>query len=338
MNFFIPDAKLFWTPFAFIKARKLIKAYKPDLIFSTAPPQTVNLIARLLKKVYKIPWVADFRDPWINIYHYDNLRIPPHRHFIEKWLESGTVKSAVAVVTVSKHFTDIIGNSAKKFRVIKNGFDLKDIPVKPGNISGTKFIMIHTGKLSPSQNVISLWKSLGKLTKKYPEFRKYFVLHFVGAMDRSIFESLNDNGLSDNLRMFDYQPHSEIFNLIGESAVCLVVNPITKNNLGIIPSKVYEYIAMSRTVLAVSPSDSDLAELINQNGFGKSFGHNDDSSEFTMELFNKWKSDRSSLYMKFNVSEFTREKLTADLADVFNDTVRNYAEISGSKNTKKIPY
>lgn len=42
---------------------KMIKEFKPDVIWSTYPIATAHVIASALHRKTGIPWVADFRDP-----------------------------------------------------------------------------------------------------------------------------------------------------------------------------------------------------------------------------------------------------------------------------------
>ena len=64
--FFIPDARKGWKPFAVKAGLDIIKKEKIDLIFSSSPPHSLQLIAKDLAKKTQLPSVADFRDPWFN--------------------------------------------------------------------------------------------------------------------------------------------------------------------------------------------------------------------------------------------------------------------------------
>jgi hypothetical protein len=60
----IIDAFLVWVPIAVKKAREIIASNDIDVIFTTSPPHSQQLIGLRLKKKTGLPWVADFRDPW----------------------------------------------------------------------------------------------------------------------------------------------------------------------------------------------------------------------------------------------------------------------------------
>jgi hypothetical protein len=68
-NLFIPDARKYWRSFAYKKALQIIEAENIDAIITTGPPHSTHLIGKKLKEKTNIPWIADFRDPWISIYY-----------------------------------------------------------------------------------------------------------------------------------------------------------------------------------------------------------------------------------------------------------------------------
>ncbi|HNW57972.1 MAG TPA: glycosyl transferase family 1, partial [Bacteroidales bacterium] len=73
-NFFIPDPRRGWNKFAFKEACRLIETEGIKHIITTSPPHSTQLIGLKLKKRYpEIKWIADLRDPWTDIYYYDQF-------------------------------------------------------------------------------------------------------------------------------------------------------------------------------------------------------------------------------------------------------------------------
>ena len=87
LNFFVPDAKIGWIPFAVSDGLKIINDHQIDMIFSSSPPQTINLIAKKLSKKTGIPWVADYRDPWTDAF----------------WQEGGSARNIISQ-KIDKYF------------------------------------------------------------------------------------------------------------------------------------------------------------------------------------------------------------------------------------------
>ncbi len=60
-----PDPEKGWYQYAVKAASDLLDKERVAAIVSTSPPETTHLIARKLKQKYNIPWIADFRDLWM---------------------------------------------------------------------------------------------------------------------------------------------------------------------------------------------------------------------------------------------------------------------------------
>jgi len=128
INLFIPDAKIGWKYYAIKKAKRIIEQEKIDIIFSTSPPQTVALIAKKIAKISKLKWVADFRDPWMEIVYYQNLNRNNITKYIDGKLEKGVLKKADVLLTISADIVDLFRSKVDKkdYSIIPNGFDETD--------------------------------------------------------------------------------------------------------------------------------------------------------------------------------------------------------------------
>ncbi len=62
--FAYPDLERGWKHPAIRAGEKLFQKEDIKAVISTSPPYTTNLIAKELKKRYKIPWLADFPHIW----------------------------------------------------------------------------------------------------------------------------------------------------------------------------------------------------------------------------------------------------------------------------------
>jgi hypothetical protein len=98
--FAYPDTEKGWRLFAIKEADKLLRKERIDAMISVWPI-TAHLIARELKRRYKIPWVADFSHLWSQGYYY---QYGPIRRLIDKRLEKKTMREVDALTTVSPFF------------------------------------------------------------------------------------------------------------------------------------------------------------------------------------------------------------------------------------------
>ena len=72
-NLFIPDARKFWIKPSVNFLTNYLIDNPVDIVVSSGPPHSSHIIALKLKEKNKLPWLADFRDPWTNIYYYKEL-------------------------------------------------------------------------------------------------------------------------------------------------------------------------------------------------------------------------------------------------------------------------
>ena len=104
-----PDAHVGWTWFAVRAGLKAIREQRVTAIYSTAAPFTNHLVAYILHKLTKLPWLLELRDGW---YEWNFAIFPDYprwRHWLERPLERAAITSASKAILV----TDLM---AEKFR------------------------------------------------------------------------------------------------------------------------------------------------------------------------------------------------------------------------------
>ena len=172
-NFFIPDARKGWRPFAVKKARKIINEIGIDAIITTGPPQSTHLIGLDLKKEFGIPWVADFRDPWTNVYYNRFFPRTKKTENKDRKLENAVLETCDAITVVSNGLANEFRDRASRVEIIYNGFDHADIPAQE-EFATEKFTLEYIGNLKPNQNVEALYEAIGELVNENPDFSNDF--------------------------------------------------------------------------------------------------------------------------------------------------------------------
>jgi hypothetical protein len=72
-NVFLPDARVGWVPFAAWRGARLSRQRGIDALLTTGPPHSAHLAGLAIRRAGRLPWVADFRDPWTDIHYYRDL-------------------------------------------------------------------------------------------------------------------------------------------------------------------------------------------------------------------------------------------------------------------------
>ncbi|MFI5135639.1 MAG: glycosyltransferase family 4 protein [Chitinophagales bacterium] len=316
-NLFIPDARCFWIR----PSRKFLIDYLKknpvDAIVSTGPPHTTHMIALGVKKKLNIPWIADFRDPWTQIDFYDQLHLTTWADAKHKRMEKEVLKYADKVVTVSWHWADDLKKiSGREVEVITNGFDEDDYKTERPPLD-EKFSLTHVGSINADRNPKMLWISLGELCRLNEALRNDLVIRLVGKNDVSVYDDIEKNGLTQNLQRIDYLPHSQIAAIQQFSHVLLLPINDTPNVMGIIPGKIFEYLAAHRPILVIGKEAGDSARIVRESSAGVICGF-DEKEKIKMEVM-KMFSERNNLYISSsNIQQYSRRELTGNMSGLLN--------------------
>ncbi|MGV3636069.1 MAG: glycosyltransferase [Flavobacteriales bacterium] len=261
-NFFIPDARVWWVKPSIRFLKQYVREHPVDAIISTGPPHSMHLIARGLQRATGLPWIADFRDPWTGIDFYGQLALTGWADRKHHRLERDVLNAADRVVTVSWSWAkDLEALGAKNVEVITNGFDRVDVPKEKVEVDD-RYSLVHIGSMSATRDLPGLWKTLAAIGDKDIEFRERFVLRFVGPVDHSVVESATAAGLGGHIERMGRVSHAVAMHEIQRARVLLLPINDTPNSAGILPGKLYEYLSMGRPILAIGPSEGDVARVL----------------------------------------------------------------------------
>lgn len=297
-NFFIPDARKFWIKPSVKYLSDYIKTNHIDAVISTGPPHSMHLIALGLKLKHNMPWIADFRDPWTQIDFYDQLKLSKFADNKHKQLENKVLTKANRVVTISPSCgADLEKLGNRKVDVITNGFDTDDFKFTGDIKMMDGFLFHHTGALNKDRNPYTLWKVLGDLCKENSDLKKDLVLKFTGKTDAIVFESLKQNGLSDNAQKTDYMTHSEVVKVMAQSPILLLPLNNTPNNKGVLSGKLFEYLAAKRPIFGIGLIDGDAAAILNETQAGSmcDFDDYDATKKAVLSLYEKYRNKQLNI-------------------------------------------
>lgn len=320
-NFFIPDARVFWVKPSITFLEKYLKENKIDTIVTSGPPHSLHLIGLGLKnKMPDLKWVADFRDPWTEISYYKHLKLTKSSDKKHRQLESAVFKNAD--ITLATSYTD-----AENFRkaganavCITNGYDESDSGKKAEGQNlqnGQAFTLSYIGVLEQLRNPENLWKALDELIKENAEFAADFKLKFVGRIDDKILQSIENSSLKNHILNLGYLAHGKAVEEMQNSDLLLITNFPNESSKGIIPGKIFEYLASGKLILSFGPDKADVSKILEETQAGKHFSYQDTEAvkSFILEKFNLWKNG-SLLENTQHIEQFSRKNLTQQLTEV----------------------
>lgn len=324
-NLFIPDARIGWIPFATKKGLQIIDEEKIDLIFSSSPPHSLQLIAKKLKERTGLAWVADFRDPWTDIRYYESMRRSRWASRKDFSLETEILQEADAIITVSASVLEGFKENAgdvdqKRFFVLPNGYDESDFDsiVSQGS---SKFLIVHTGNLLEHQNPTTLWLSLKNLIEKNIVPRDRIQIKFFGRVHEKILLAARDSGLDALISQTGFVEHSQIVQEMKDAHILLMVVPNMRNNRGIVTGKLFEYIGSGRPILIIGPPDSDAGKIISDfdNSIICDYADEKRCMEFISRVFSYWMDNHRVPESPPDLrAPYSRKHIARSLSEIFN--------------------
>ena len=320
-NLFIPDARCWWIKPSVRHLSKYLKEHPVDAIISTGPPHSMHLIAKALHKKFNIPWVADFRDPWTEIFYFDSLKLTKCSVKKHKRLEKQVLTEADKVVAVSWHeAADLEMLGAKKVEVITNGYDEECVKTECQCIENDQFTISYTGVLLPTESFV-IWDAIKELCEEDVEFDKSLKIKLIGHIDASVKKYISDNGLNSKVENIEYMQHTQVLEYQRKSDLLLLLIPRAKKAECILTGKLFEYIASGRPILAVGPENGDAAKVLSDTKCGMTADYDDKSKmkKIILECFNK--RNDNQLFERNNkaVEIYSRRNLTKDFVKLLND-------------------
>jgi len=340
-NFFIPDARVFWVKPSVQFLEKYLKENKIDVVVTSGPPHSLHLIGlNLKKKLPHLKWIADFRDPWTEISYYKHLKLTKSSDQKHRQLENQVFKNADITLATSYTDADNFRKAGANAVCITNGFDVelnvkslnrKDAqsPIEsftaqqpnnltPSQLTGTtQFTLSYIGVLEQLRNPENLWKALDDLVAANSDFAKNFSLKFVGRIDDKILHEIENSNLKNHILNLGYLSHDNAIHEMQSSDILLITNFPNESSRGIIPGKIFEYLATGKQIISFGPDDADVSTILNETRAGKHFSYNDSENikSFVLEKFDLWKNGNLSENTQ-NIEQFSRKNLTKKLAGI----------------------
>ena len=268
----IPDREASWLIPAIWKGWRHAAESQIDVVYSSGPPFSAHLAGAAIARLLRVPWVADFRDPW--------ARAPwrEDRFAFERkaWavLEGFVVRRADAVVFVTetnrRDFAREHGSAAARFSVVPNGCDLRDFEGlrRRSATNDLRFVLLHAGSLYGARNPAPLIRALGSAIAKGLIDASTFRLRFigrVGALGVDLRSLARELGLEEVVEFAKHMPRRDSLQEMMDASALLIVQPITTVS---IPAKLYEYMAAGRPVLALAEPGGETAELVTRAAAG----------------------------------------------------------------------
>lgn len=309
----VPDAHVSWRAPAARAGLERLRQGGVDAIYSTSPPDTGHLVALDLKRATGLPWVADFRDPWIGL-GYREPPTPWHRARHERLLREvlrGADTLLAATEGTRRFLAQHEPSAAAKCVVVPNGFEAEEWrDVTPERFP--HFTVVHAGRLSGDRGLGDFLDGLDEFFRRDASRRARTRCLMVGPHDAAEPRRVEARGFADVVSFPGQVPHRQALALEAGAHALLLVKHTSPRFGELIPGKLYEYLGSGRPVLAVVP-EGPAAELVRGLGMGW-VAPPGDPARLADALEAAWEGRVPARGLAEERAAFTRGALTARLA------------------------
>ena len=268
-NFFVPDARKGWNPHAYKAAASIIAAHDVRHWITTSPPHSTQLVGLRLQKDFGIRWIADFRDPWTDIYYYRKFYPTAITRWYEGRLERKVFSSCDALISVSPSWSALDeqkgGLEPGSVHTLTNGFDPEDFAHVQAS-RPEKFTLLYAGTLAAQYPVAELIAALNTLD---------FDLHLrvIGSWDAQSKATLEQSLPHIETSFEAYVPKSELNALLKQCHLMLFLLPNVESATGHVPGKLFDYLGAGNPILGLGPTQGDAAQIIRDAEAGAVFDY-----------------------------------------------------------------
>jgi len=262
--FLIPDRYMDWIPIATFYGVLKFRKKHYDYLISSGMPFSDHVAAYLLKLFFpKTKWIAEYGDPW-SFFTY-----PPQPRFFN-WLHSKlerTILKKVDLIVVTTEETRLgfLENfphlKSHQVATIPQGADHELID-NLGSTSHSGFTLTYTGRFDPIRDPLVFFESLKNLNDNQLNYE----FKMVGPLQDFYRNKIEALELGEKAIFLG--PRNQLESLkVAKSSDVLVY--FGNQSLFQLPSKLWEYIAMNKPILAITQVENDIGgKIITEMGRG----------------------------------------------------------------------
>lgn len=332
----LPDRWISWWLGGVWSGLRLIRKYRPKVIWSTYPIATAHLIGLTLHKLTGLPWVADFRDSMVDdTYPY---RMRQRRIFFS--IEQQVVKHSKLVVFTTpgairmyrERYPDLPQN---KWMLLPNGYDEEIFSEIEKTIASPRqakrhtesrpMVLVHSGVIYPSErDPKPFFQALSELKQQQliDNNRLNIVLRATGH-DEQFGPLLKQLAIDDIVRLEPGVPYREALKEMMMADGLLILQAATCNHQ--VPAKIYEYFRTRRPVFALTDQRGDTAATLADAGLSDIAPLDDADAirEKLLKFMDKLESGKAVEANDEAVLKYSRQSASEMLAHWFNIIIDN---------------
>jgi len=289
-----------WAITAYIAGARIIKARKPELIYSTGGAYSAHLAGYWLSRRFGLPWIAEIHDPMILDVQPKNTRVR-----FSGWLEGIICKYADVVWWFTEEA--LARARARHPELGERGHCLlpgSNPPefVRPPYRRSKHLVIGHFGSLAETRNLEFFLLGLRRVLERNPLWAEHIRLHlYGGGIDPVSARALRDFSHPSMIEQFGRLETDPKTGESGREQVIKRMNAVDCLLLlhgtipvceEYIPSKMYEYLWTQRPILALVWHNPQMERMLHELGHWAVKADDGDSIASALEeLHARWMRD-----------------------------------------------
>jgi glycosyltransferase involved in cell wall biosynthesis len=310
-NFFIPDARKGWIPFAHKALRTILEKESVEWVISTGPPHSTHLTVESLRHTFNFRWLVDFRDPWSELFYNRQFYRLPFAVRKDRAYEQVILQHADAVLTTvggELHQQLQVKAPKQRFFALPNGFDANAFAQHQRSLRQGEFHLVYTGLLTRNQAYPALLKALQQMKNGLP-----LRVSLAGQMELSLVKAIQTALPEATIDYHGYLPHAQALTLMHSADV--LINFIFEGaHKQMISGKLLEYMATGVPVLSLGDPESEAGQLLAQGAAAAMIAPSD--TQQLIAFLEKAQQQKGQWINNFpNKTQWTREGITKRLVE-----------------------
>ena len=303
------------------EAFKYLEKNEVELVISTGEPFILFKYGSILKRKYKIKWIADYRDGWY-LNHVTSIKknslIKLIRN-VELKAEKKYIKNADLITTIDPFLANRLEIFTRiQTKYVYNGFWNHITPKNKAKKNQNKLILNHTGTLTNGQrievllDVLVYLKGINKISEHSIELNLVGLEYFPDQMER--IKKYKDK--LKGILVTTPRLKKEDANKMNLKADYLI--NFTDENYTAIYAKTYNYIACGKPILVIPGDNGLLDDIVTEHNLGTILNTATEIENFIINPNVDFKPDSK------NLEFFTRRNQTKIMSEIIKKQLVNY--------------
>lgn len=253
-----PDVRGEWSRAVVDTSLELFANNVPDILVSSSGSFTGHVAASKLAKMWNIPWVADYGDPWsfnpqrpANLYHIKKINYN---------LESSALRYCSAITVTTEQTAIAFIDFLQKINPIPVtsipcGYSEELSQIQPSTSIKKNIKIAYIGTASAGSRDLRIFINIFLKLSSFKFFEKTLVMQIIGAHSRVFQKMIQDNDVQ-NIEITGWVSYFQSLEYMKSADILLLYGNVSKLQ---IPGKAYNYLYSGKPIIYLSqlPFDED---------------------------------------------------------------------------------